>query len=44
MLSPSGYEIAPSGEGFGGTVAPSGAILGATGANVVGGAAGATSL
>ena len=47
MLSPSGDELAPSGEGYGGIVAPSGTILGASGGNFggngVGRAAGATS-
>ena len=43
MLSPSGYEFTLSVEGSGVTVAPSGAILGASGGNGVGGSAGATS-
>ena len=42
VLFPSGDEFNPYGEGFGGTVAPSGAILGASGGNGFGGAAGAT--
>ena len=44
MLFPSGDEFAPSREGFGGTVAPSRSILGASGGNGVGGASGTTSL
>ena len=45
VLAPSGDEFAPSGDGSGGgTVVPYGAILGASGGNGIGGAAGATSL
>ena len=42
VLSPSGDEIAPSREGFGGTVAPYGEILGASGGNGFDRGAGAT--
>ena len=44
VLYTCGDEFTPSGEGFGGIVAPSGSILGASGGNGVGGAAGATPL
>ena len=44
VLAHSGDEFAPSGDGSGGgTVAPYGAIVGASGGNGIGGAAGATS-